>query len=161
MTQADLDLLHDFVADRISAEAFPRLESLLGASGDARRALRGLMAVEEGLEEMAAAHLSARYFGTQAGQPKVQVTPQATFLPKLGDAFAVMVGFLLSPAGLRRIGLPLAAIVVGIVLGAPGGAGGCGGRGRLGGSLGCALSARVGTRVDQSLVWAQKYIFEH
>ena len=117
MTQADLDLLHDFVADRISAEAFPRLESLLGASGDARRALRGLMAVEEGLEEMAAAHLSARYFGTQAGQPKVQVTPQATFLPKLGDAFAVMVGFLLSPAGLRRIGLPLAAIVVGIFLG--------------------------------------------
>lgn len=117
MTQADLDLLHDFVADRITAEAFPRLESLLRSSGVARRALRGLMAVEEGLEEMAAAHLSARYFGTQAGQPKEQVTPQATFLLKLGDAFAAMVGFLLSPAGLRRIGLPLAAIVVGIFLG--------------------------------------------
>ena len=56
---------------------------------------------------------------------------------------------------------PSVRAVVGIVLGAPGGAGGCGGRGRLGGSLGCALSARVGTRVDQSLVWAQKYIFEH
>ena len=88
MTQADLDLLHDFVADRITAEAFPRLESLLRSSGVARRALRGLMAVEEGLEEMAAAHLSARYFGTRAGQPQVQATPQATFLLNLGDAFA-------------------------------------------------------------------------
>jgi hypothetical protein len=116
MTQADLDLLHDFVADRIAAEAFPRLESLLRASGDARRALRGLMAVEEGLEEMASAHLSARYFGTRVGQPQVQVTPQATFLPKLGDAFAAMVGFLLSPAGLRRIGLPLVAVIGGILI---------------------------------------------
>ena len=34
MTQADFDLLHDFVADRIAAEAFPRLESLLRANGD-------------------------------------------------------------------------------------------------------------------------------
>jgi len=116
MTQADLDLLHDFVADRIAADAFPRLESLLRSSGDARRALRGLMAVEEGLEEMASAHLSTRYFGTQAGQPQPKATPQATFLPKLGDGFAAMVGFLLSPAGLRRIGLPLAAIVVGILI---------------------------------------------
>ena len=88
MTQADLDLLHDFVADRITAEAFPRLESLLRSSDVARRALRGLMAVEEGLEEMASAHLIARYFGTRAGQPQVQATPQATFLLNLGDAFA-------------------------------------------------------------------------
>jgi len=117
MTQADLDLLHDFVADRISAEAFPRLESLLRASGVARRALRGLMAVEEGLEEMASAHLSARYFGTRAGQPQPKATPPKSALSNLGDAFAAMVGFLLSPAGLRRIGLPLAAIVVGIFLG--------------------------------------------
>ena len=116
MTQADLDLLHDFVADRIAAEAFPRLELLLRASGDARRAHRGLMAVEEGLEEMAAAHLSARYFGTQAGQPQPKATPPKSALLNLGDAFAAMVGFLLSPAGLRRIGLPLAAIVVGFLI---------------------------------------------
>jgi hypothetical protein len=116
MTQADLDLLHDFVADRIAAQAFPRLESLLRANGDARRALRGLMAVEEGLEEMASAHLSARYFGTQAGQPQPKATPPKSALSNLGDAFAAMVGFLLSPAGLRRIGLPLAAIVVGILI---------------------------------------------
>jgi len=116
MTQADLDLLHDFVADRIAAEAFPRLESRLRSSGVARRALRGLMAVEEGLEEMASAHLSTRYFGPRAGQPQVQATPQAPFLLKLGDAFAAMAGFLLSPAGLRWIGLPLAAIVVSAVI---------------------------------------------
>jgi hypothetical protein len=116
MTQADLDLLHDFVADRIAAEAFPRLESLLRASGDARRALRGLMAVEEGLEEMASAHLSARYFGTRTGQPQVQDTRPKSALSKLGDAFAAMVGFLLSPAGLRRIGLPLVAVIGGILI---------------------------------------------
>ena len=92
MTQADLDLLHDFVADRIAAEAFPRLESLLRSSGVARRALRGLMAVEEGLEEMASAHLSARYFGTRAGQPQVQATRPKSALSNLGDAFAAMVG---------------------------------------------------------------------
>jgi len=116
MTQADLDLLHDFVADRITAEAFPRLESLLRSSGVARRAVRGLMAVEEGLEEMASAHLSARYFGTRAGQPQPKATPQATVLSNLGDAFAAMVGFLLSPAGLRRGGLLLAAMVVSVVI---------------------------------------------
>ena len=116
MTQADLDLLHDFVADRIAAEAFPRLESLLRSSAVARRALRGLMAVEEGLEEMAAAHLSARYFGTRAGQPQVQATRPKSALSNLGDAFAAMVGFLLSPAGLRRIGLPLVAVIGGILI---------------------------------------------
>ena len=116
MTQADLDLLHDFVADRIAADAFPRLESLLRASGDARRALRGLMAVEEGLEEMASAHLSARYFGTRAGQPQVQATRPKSALSNLGDAFAAMVGFLLSPAGLLRIGLPLVAVIGGILI---------------------------------------------
>ena len=116
MTQADLDLLHDFVADRIAADAFPRLESLLRASGDARRAVRGLMAVEEGLEEMASAHLSARYFGTRAGQPQVQDTRPKSALSNLGDAFAAMVGSLLSTTGLRRVGLPLAAIVVGILI---------------------------------------------
>ena len=111
MTQADLDLLHDCGADRIAADAFPRLESLLRASGDARRALRGLMAVEEGLEEMAAAHLSARYFGTQANQPQPKATQPKPALWNLGDAFAAMVGSLLSPAGLRRVGLSLAAVV--------------------------------------------------
>jgi len=116
MTQADLDLLHDFVADRITAEAFPRLESLLRSSGVARRALRGLMAVEEGLEEMASAHLSARYFGTRAGQPQVQDTRPKSALSNLGDAFAAMVGSLVSPAGLRRGGLLLAAMVVGILI---------------------------------------------
>ena len=116
MTQADLDLLHDFVADRIAAEAFPRLESLLRASGVARRALRGLMAVEEGLEEMASAHFSARYFGTRAGQQQVQDTRPKSALPKLGDALAAMVGSLMSPSALKRVGLPLAAVVGGIVL---------------------------------------------
>jgi len=116
MTQADLDLLHDFVADRIAADAFPRLESLLRASGDARRALRGLMAVEEGLEEMASAHLSTRYFGTYAGQPQPKATPPKSALSKLGDAFAAMVGSLVSPAGLRRGGLLLAAVVVSAVI---------------------------------------------
>jgi hypothetical protein len=116
MTQADLDLLHDFVADRISAEAFPRLESLLRASGDARRALRGLMAVEEGLEEMASAHLSARYFGTRVGQPQTQPTQPTTAWRNFGDALAAMVGSLMSPSALQRFGLPLAAVVGGIVI---------------------------------------------
>jgi len=61
MTQADLDLLHDFVAYRLAAEDCPRLESLLRSSAAARRALRGLTVVEEGLEGIASAHLSARY----------------------------------------------------------------------------------------------------
>ncbi len=116
MTQADLDLLHDFVADRLAAEDFPRLESLLRSSAAARRAVRGLTVVEEGLDAIAAAHLSARYFGTSEGQPQVQATPQATFLPKLGDAFAAVFGSLVSPTGLRRVGLSLAAIVGGIFI---------------------------------------------
>jgi hypothetical protein len=116
MTQADLDLLHDFVADRLAAEDFPRLESLLRSSGSARRALRGLTVVEEGLEGIASAHLSARYFGTRAGQPQMQDTRPKSALSNLGDAFAAMVGFLLSPAGLRRVGLSLAAIVGGIFI---------------------------------------------
>ena len=108
MTQADLDLLHDFVADRIAADAFPRLESLLRASGAARRALRGLMAVEEGLEEMAAAALSARYFGSPASrQPQATAPVRGT----IGDAFAAMVGSVFAPAALRRVGLPLVLIV--------------------------------------------------
>lgn len=111
MTQADLDLLHDFVADRIAADAFPRLESLLRTSGSARRALRGLTAVEEGLEGIASSHLSARYFGTQVDQPEPKATPPKPALWNLGDAFAAMVGSLLSPAGLRRVGLSLAAVV--------------------------------------------------
>lgn len=53
MTQADLDLLGDFVSDRISAEAFPRLQALLQTSAPARRALRGLSLVEETLREIA------------------------------------------------------------------------------------------------------------
>lgn len=116
MTQADLDLLHDFVADRIAAEAFPRLESLLRSSGSARRALRGLTAVEEGLEGIASAHLSARYFGTQADPPQPKATPPKPALWNLGDAFAAMVGFLRSPAGLRRIGLPFVAIASGLLV---------------------------------------------
>jgi hypothetical protein len=61
MTQADLDLLGDFVSDRITAEAFPRLQALLQASAPARRALRGLSLVEETLGEIAV----ERYFKVQ------------------------------------------------------------------------------------------------
>jgi len=111
MTQADFDLLHDFVADRIAAEAFPRLESLLRASGDARRALRGLMAVEEGLEEMAAVALTTRYFGPPASRQQPQARPRAANRRTLGDAFAAMVGVIVAPATLRRLGLPLMLIV--------------------------------------------------
>jgi hypothetical protein len=111
MTQADFDLLHDFVADRIAAEAFPRLESLLRASGDARRALRGLMAVEEGLEEMAAVALTTRYFGPPASRQQPQAGSRAANRRTLGDAFAAMVGAIVAPATLRRVGLPLMMIV--------------------------------------------------
>ena len=111
MTQADFDLLHDFVADRIAAEAFPRLESLLRANGDARRALRGLMAVEEGLEEMAAVALTTRYFGPPASRQQPQAGPQAANRRTLGDAFAAMVGAIFAPATLHRLGLPLMLIV--------------------------------------------------
>ena len=53
MTQADLDVLHAFVGDRLSPEAFPRLESLLRTSPLARRTLRGFTLVEEGLGDIA------------------------------------------------------------------------------------------------------------
>ena len=111
MTQADLDLLHDFVADRMEAESLPRLESLLRASGDARRALRGLMAVEEGLEEMAAVALTTRYFGPQVSRQQPQGGPRAANRRTLGDAFAAMVSAIVAPATLRRLGLPLMLIV--------------------------------------------------
>jgi len=111
MTQADLDLLHDFVADRIAAEAFPRLESLLRSSRVARRALLGLMAVEEGLEEMAAVALTTRYFGPPASRLQPQAGPRAANRRTLGDAFAAMVGAIVAPATLRRVGLALMLIV--------------------------------------------------
>lgn len=66
MTQADLDLLGDFVSDRITAEAFPRLQTLLQASAPARRALRGLSLVEETLGEIAV----ERYFKVQPAEQR-------------------------------------------------------------------------------------------
>jgi hypothetical protein len=122
MTQADLDLLHEFVADRIAAEAFPRLESLLRSSAAARRAVRGLTAVEEGLEQIAAAALSRRFFGPDSNgpsatqQPKASAAPQATVGQRLGDALAALVGPLREPHGLLRIVLPAAAAVATVFL---------------------------------------------
>jgi hypothetical protein len=66
MTQADLDLLGDFVSDRITADAFPRLQALLQASAPARRALRGLSLVEETLGEIAV----ERYFTLQPAEKR-------------------------------------------------------------------------------------------
>lgn len=66
MTQADLDLLGDFVSDRITADNFPRLQALLQASAPARRALRGLSLVEETLREIAV----ERYFKVQPAEKR-------------------------------------------------------------------------------------------
>lgn len=66
MTQTDLDLLGDFVSDRITAEAFPQLQALLQASAPARRALRGLSLVEETLGEIAV----ERYFKVQPAEKR-------------------------------------------------------------------------------------------
>lgn len=111
MTQADLDLLHDFITDRISAEAFPRLQSLLRSSGDARRALRGLMAVEEGLEEMASVALSIQLFGSPPGPSQPQAAKPSQAGRTMSDTFAAMVGRLLSPGWQRRAGLPLVVML--------------------------------------------------
>jgi hypothetical protein len=122
MTQADLDLLHDFVADRIATEDFLRLESLLRSNAAARRAVRGLTAVEEGLEQFAATALSRRFFGpdsdgpSAASQSAASVAPQATVARMIGDAFAALVGLLRESHGLLRVVLPAAGTVAALCL---------------------------------------------
>jgi hypothetical protein len=69
------------------------------------------MAVEEGLEEMAAVALTTRYFGPPASRQQPQAGPRAANRRTLGDAFAAMVGAIVAPATLRRVGLPLMLIV--------------------------------------------------
>jgi hypothetical protein len=73
MTQPDLDLLADFVGDRITAEAFPRLEALLQSSAPARRALRGLTLVEQTLSEIAV----ERYFNVRGAETRPTAPPAA------------------------------------------------------------------------------------
>ena len=110
MTQADLDVLHAFVGDRLSPEAFPRLESLLRTSPLARRTLRGFTLVEEGLGDIA----EERFFDalkpesrrpqpvTPASQPTRRRWPRPLALPSLGSI------------GSRRLALT-ALLVAGIV----------------------------------------------
>ena len=122
MTQADLDLLHDFVADRIATEDFPRLESLLRSSAAARWAVRGLTAVEEGLEQIAATALSRRFFGPDSNgpsatqHPAASAAPQATVGRMIGDAFAALVGLMREPHGLLRVVLPAVGTVAALCL---------------------------------------------
>lgn len=71
MTQADLDLLHAFVTDRITAEAFPRLQALLHTSAPARRALRGLSLVEDTLSSIA----TERYFDVRTVEQRDATSP--------------------------------------------------------------------------------------
>lgn len=112
MTQADFTLLQAFVADRITAEELPQLEALLRSSRAARRAVIGLVTLEEGLEQIAATALSVRFFGPQAGSPAA--APATAARPSLGesisDSFAAMVAALFRPAVLRGIGFSLAAL---------------------------------------------------
>ena len=84
MTQTDLDLLGDFVSDRITAEAFPRMQALLQASAPARRALRGLSLVEETLGEIAV----ERYFKVQPAEkrPAAAVAKPSDSADEIGRA---------------------------------------------------------------------------
>ena len=106
MTQPDLDLLADFIGDRITAEAFPRLESLLQSSAPARRALRGLTLVEQTLGEIAV----ERYFDVQRVEKRPPPSPVAQ-----PSESANRPGWMSSPvarAAAKYIVAPLAIVAV-------------------------------------------------
>lgn len=106
MTQADLDLLGDFVSDRITAEAFPRLQALLQASAPARRALRGLSLVEETLGEIAV----ERYFNVRTPAKRPATLPHAQ--PSESTARPGWVSSPFSRALVKFVVAPLAIVAV-------------------------------------------------
>ena len=111
MTQPDLDLLADFIGDRITAEAFPRLESLLQSSAPARRALRGLTLVEQTLGEIAV----ERYFDVQRVEKRPPPSPVAQ-----PSESANRPGWMSSPvarAAAKYIVAPLAIVAVTLAAG--------------------------------------------
>jgi hypothetical protein len=115
MTPADLALVQAFVADRLTAEELPQLEALLRSNAAARRAVRTLAAIEEGLEQIAATAFSARFFGPQTGtgqpQPAQEPAARVSLGQQLGDAFAAFADLVRGPRGLLRLLLPAAATV--------------------------------------------------
>ena len=96
MTQDELDLLHAYVAETISDEGLPRLQSLLRENAEARAMLRSLCTVDVKLHEYAAANPATMRLMASP----VTASPQARSGPSPRGRFGKLRPFAAAAAGL-------------------------------------------------------------